>query len=397
MARPPRRQRRLRGTGSVFARPDGRWEGRWQAPHDGSGERAWVRVYGRSESEADIALAEAIRNHKRGAAIADTRTTVDEYLTGWLERVVPTLKPGTRRLYDTACRVWIVPRIGAIAIGALTGLQVQRMIGGVETDHGVRSAGIAHAVLRKALADAKRLDRIIPDNVAQDARSPKYRRAIPAPWTLEQTTAFLEAIKGSRDEALYLLAAMVGPRPSEALGLTWSRVDLGRARATIDSAIQWPIGEKPYLDAPKSEAGTRTISLPPRVVAALQRHRADQDKAKKILDDRWLNDDLVFTERNGRPIRIDTLSHRFAKLTARHGFPHIRLYDLRHVAATLIIAAGGLEDARRTLGHSSIRLVAETYGFELEGHSRDVAAGVDSLLGGSLRTDTPSDTSSKLP
>jgi len=47
--------------------------------------------------------------------------------------------------------------------------------------------------------------------------------------------------------------------------------------------------------------------------------------------------------------------------------PHIRLYDLRYVAATLIIAAGGLEDARRTLGHSSIRLVAETYGFELEG------------------------------
>jgi excisionase family DNA binding protein len=92
MARPPRRKRRLRGTGSVFAR-NGRWEGRWQAPADGSGERPWVRAYALSESECDEKLSEAIRNYKRGGATADTRTTLSTYLEVWLERVSPGLKP----------------------------------------------------------------------------------------------------------------------------------------------------------------------------------------------------------------------------------------------------------------------------------------------------------------
>ena len=156
MARPPRRKRRLRGTGSVFLRPDGRWEGRWQAPQDGSGERLWIRRYGRSESEADSFLADAIRDHKRGAAIADTTTSVSDYLDGWLDRIAPSLKPSTYRAYKGAIRVWIIPRVGSIAVGSLTGLHVQRMVDTTASENGVRSAGIAHAVLRKAFGFARR-------------------------------------------------------------------------------------------------------------------------------------------------------------------------------------------------------------------------------------------------
>ena len=138
----------------MFQRPDGRWEGRWQAPQDGSGERLWIRKYGRSESEADSLLAGAIRDHKRGAAIADTTTTVADYLDGWLDRIAPSLKPSTYRAYEGAIRVWIVPRLGSIAVGSLTGLHVQRMVDTTAAENGIRSAGMAHAVLRKALADA---------------------------------------------------------------------------------------------------------------------------------------------------------------------------------------------------------------------------------------------------
>ena len=105
------------------------------------------------------------------------------------------------------------------------------------------------------------------------------------------------------------------------------------------------------------------------------------------------NLNLVFTEISGRPMRMDTLSHRFARECRRRGYPHIRLYDLRHLAASMIRDVGGLDAARRTLGHSSIRLVAETYGYELESTSRSVAQGIEHLLW----PGTPSDTSRSVP
>jgi integrase len=393
MARPPRRKRRLRGTGSVFQRPDGRWEGRWQAPQDGSGERLWIRKYGRSESEADSLLADAIRDHKRGAAIADTTTTIADYLDGWLDRIAPSLKPSTYRAYEGAVRIWIVPRVGSIAVGSLTGLHVQRMVDTTASANGIRSAGIAHAVLRKALADARRLDRIVDRNVAQDAVPPKWRRNLPTPWTIDEATSFLDSLRGDRDEALYLIAAMMGLRPAEALAIGWSRIDLEKGRLTIDRAIHWPVGRTPYLGRPKSEAANRTVSIPPRVLRLLKKMKRAHEETLKFMGDGWLNPDLVFYETGplhgkpsaGRPRRLDTYNHRFARRISGDRWPHVRLYDLRRLAATLIIEVGGLEAARRALGHSSQRLAAETYGYELEGTSRAVAAGVERLLTGSYK------------
>jgi integrase len=362
-------------------------------------------VYARSESEADRLLSAAIRDYKRGAAVADTRTTVAAYLDDWLERVVPRLKPHSRRSYEGAIRLYISPRIGGIPMGALTGTQVQTMVDSTAREHGVRAAGVAHSVLRKALADARRIDRIVERNVAADAAPPPWRRRLPTPWPIEQAAAFLVALRGHPDEALYLLAAMVGPRPSEVLALRWSRFDLDRGRMTIDAALQWPVGESPYLDTPKSAAANRTVALPPRVLVALRRHKADQDAQREKWGEGWRDKGLVFVEplpringtthlSPGRPMRADTLSHRTARLIEHLGFSHIRLYDLRRLAATLIIAAGGPEAARRTLGHSSQRLAVETYGYEIEGRSREVAAGVEALLGAGFPGDSPSDSPS---
>lgn len=383
-----RRQRRLRGTGSVFQRRDGRWEGRWQAPADGSGPRPWIWIYAPSESEADAALADAIRDYKKSGSLADRKALLGDYLTTWFDRAAPDLRISTRRAYELAIRLWITPRIGSIPVSSLTGRQVQAMTQAVAREHGIRSAGMAHAVLRKALEDARRLDRIVERNVAKDAKPPRWQSHRPEPWTTDQAASFLDSMSGQRLYPLFLLSAMTGLRPAEALGLEWDRVDLDRGRARIDHAIVWPVGGKPGLGKTKSEAGRRVISLPPRVVEELRSMKKADDRGHELFPNER-NLGLVFTEIGGRPMRLDTFNHRFAREVRRAGYPHIRLYDLRRLAATMMIKASSLDTAARALGHSSIRLAAETYGYEMEASSRSMAEGVEDLLS----RGTPSDTS----
>lgn len=383
----------------MFQRRDGRWEGRWRAPNDGTGERPWIRVFQPSEGRAHDELADAIKAHKAGNRTGDAKMTVEEYLTSWWVGKAPTLKGGlsgnTARGYSTAIRVWIVPRIGAYPIGSLTGRHVQNMINSVVLDVGKPAAVSAHACLRKALRDAKVIDKVIKTNVAQDATPPQVRRRVPEPWTLDDAVGFLHDMEGHPDEALYVTSAMIGPRPAETLGLRWSRVDLDAATLTIDTVIAWPSGGDPYLDEPKSEAGTRIIGLPPRVVDALRSHQAAQEAHKSKVGARY--DDpagLVFTESDGRPRRIDTTGKRFKRLHKALGYRQVRMYDLRRLAAALIIAAtdGDLEAARRILGHSDIRMVTR-YGYTIGDQRRNVAIATERLLGHRSRTDTPSDTS----
>ena len=396
MARLPGRKRRLRGTGSVSLRPDGRWEGRWRAPADGSGPRPWIRAFANSESACDAALAAEIRAAKSGTASGDSRQTVSAYLDAWLASHVAGLKPATRRNYDLHVR-HMRPLIGSFLLGALRRRHIQAMVDAIAVRSGARTAGSVHATLRSALNYTD--DGVLEINPALRVHLPSYRRPVPAPWQLDEARLFLDAIEGTEDEAMWLIAAYMGPRPYEVLGISWGDVDLEAGTLELQHGIQWPTGADPYLDSIKSAAGHRTIGLAPRVVAALRRHKARQEARRDASLPRWVESDLVFVETGGRdrlfpgrPSRPDTMSHRFQDLIKRHGLRQVRLYDLRRLASAIIISTQGLEAAQKTLGQSSIRLAAETYGYQLDDTARRVAASVETVLGsGRLTADSPAD------
>ena len=75
------------------------------------------------------------------------------------------------------------------------------------------------------------------------------------------------------------------------------------------------------------------------------------------------------------------MTRSFQRALERVGLPHHRFHDLRHSAATFLLAQGfTLEDVKNFLGHSSIVLTSNTYGHVLE--QRQVATGMDAVLGG---------------
>jgi integrase len=91
---------------------------------------------------------------------------------------------------------------------------------------------------------------------------------------------------------------------------------------------------------------------------------------------------LVFASPRGTPLDARNVSRAFASDCERVGLPHMRLHDLRHTAASMMLGQGStLDDIKRVLGHSSIALTSDTYGHLVEGRSREVADGMDRLLG----------------
>jgi len=243
--------------------------------------------------------------------------------------------------------------------------------------------------LRGALAVAVK-DGQIPRNVAALVDPPRVMRPDIQVFDPEQARAFLDAAKGLRLEAAFTAAVALGLRQGEILGLLWSEVDLESGTLTVRGALQ-RVDKKLVRVEPKSERSRRTVRLPAVCVATLARHRAIQEQERQWAGSRWQDTGYVFTTRIGSPIDPRDLLRDYYAITrpkAKEGgkppepkFPAIRFHDLRHSAATLLLAQGvSPRYITQLLGHSQVSFTMQTYAHVLPDVERAVATKMDEIL-----------------
>jgi integrase len=173
-------------------------------------------------------------------------------------------------------------------------------------------------------------------------------------WMPAHAGAFLDSVAGERLYALFCLVIFCGLRRGEEVGLTWGEVDLD---AAVVDVVETDTG-----DGPKSDAGTRTVPLPARVVKALRAWRAVQAAEQLAWGPAWTDTGLVFTHEDGQGVSGQWVSRRFRTLAFRAGVPPVRFHDLRHGAASFRKAAG--QDTKyisEMLGHSRSSFTDDTY------------------------------------
>jgi len=152
---------------------------------------------------------------------------------------------------------------------------------------------------------------------------------------------------------------MRGLRRGEACGLKWEDLDLDEGLAYLSRQIQEGPDGRLRACPLKTESSCRAVAMDPQTVTVLRAHHSWQA--------RWLSESgietqgWVFTDEIGRPLSPDCLTRTFNRLVEESGLPPVRLHDLRHGAATLILAGDELKTIADQLGHSSVVLTADTY------------------------------------
>lgn len=377
--------RRANNVGGVYKTPSGRVRGAITLP--GSPKRHWVS--GRTAKEVQAEL-----NRLRDAGGASSTEKVEKYLTSWLDanrNRKNGIKAATWRAYETIVRLYLIPELGHIRLDRLTASDVERMTDALTSPSrqprplSPRSAWHARAVLRAALRKAVR-DGLLRRNVASDADAPKLEDHAPAFLDPGQLRTLLDAVADDPLGPLVTLAAMTGMRQGETLGLCWADVDLDAARLTIRQQLgrAWlPDGTYGFdLVPPKTAKSKRTISLPARSVDALRRQRVRQAEARLAAGTSWQGGDLIFSNAVGRPLVGADVNAAFQRMLRSAGLPHIAWHGLRHSAATTLLTSGiPLQTVAAQLGHTSIALVASTYGHVLPDDLRTASRAMDRALG----------------
>jgi integrase len=311
-----------------------------------------------------------------GRNIISSRQTVGQYLDHWLDICArPRLRAKSFRDYSTLLARYVRPRLGERRFGELTAAEIQGLYSELlNRKLSPRTIRYTHSVLFSALRQAVRW-KLLLTNPAEEVYLPRHSRRRFTVFDVEQARQFITAISGHRYEAVFALAMTTGMRPSEYLALTWSDFDLEHGCVSVSKTLQhrersW------FFEDTKRERSRRTIKLQSWVTTLIRilKEKANVAGAKA--------NDLVFTSERAGPIHEAKLVERhFKPLLVSAGLPNIRLYDLRHTAATLALAAGvSPKVVSEQLGHASVAFTLEVYSHVLPHMQDEAAMKVEALL-----------------
>jgi integrase len=373
-------RKRGNGEGTIHRRKDGGWCAQYIL-FTAEGRKRKT-LYGKTRAEAGGKLAKALSDREGGLAFDAKNLSLGEYLNLWLEDSVRnTVRTTTFERYEQIARLHICPELGPLKLKAVTpahirGLYRNKLSSGLSP----RTVQYIHVTLHKALKQAV-LDGLIPQKTAEAVKPPQVRREEMRPLTPEQVKALLEAARGDRLEALYLLAVTTGLRQGELLGLKWEDVDLEEGKLQVRRTLATAKGG-PALTAPKTIKSRRSVSLTRSSVDALKSHLKRQLEEIDRAGSLWQENGLIFASEEGQPLKRRNVTNcKFRSLCKRAGLATIRFHDLRHTCATLLPGRNvNPKIVSEMLGHASIAITLDTYSHVLPNMQNEAAIAMEDAL-----------------
>jgi integrase len=193
--------------------------------------------------------------------------------------------------------------------------------------------------------------------------------------------AILESVRSDRLETLYYLALATGLRQGECLALRWDDVDLIEGSVTVRGALQRVDGELRVVE-PKTARSRRAVAIQGGIVVSLRGHRRRQLEERVLAGPEWVETGFVFTNRVGKALDGTHVTIGFQAMLAKAGLPRMRFHDLRHAAASLLLAQGvHPRVVMEMLGHSTIALTMNLYSHVIPALQHDAATKMDEALG----------------
>jgi len=293
-----------------------------------------------------------------------------DYVRSWLKMIRPTVSAATYNSYRSMVDARIDPYFRALGVtlGALTPSQLQIFYQTILDDGNTTNTVIHyHAVLHRALKNAVKKD-IIDRNPADRVDKPRKNRYQASHYTQEEMLRLFSVIEGDPLEPAIRIAAYYGLRRSEVLGLKWDAIDFKDKTISVrHKVVELTEGGKSVLqgeDVLKTKSSVRTLPLLPAIEDLLRREMQRQETYRGLFRGAYCTDylDYVCVDQMGRLLRPNYVTEHFAWIIQKYGLRKIRFHDLRHTAASLLLANGvPMKQIQIWLGHSTFSTTADIY------------------------------------
>jgi len=369
--------------GSIQQRGRDTWRIIYDAPlkADGRRRRASETIHG-NKGDAQKRLRAILNPLDEGNYTDPTRELVGDYLDRGLYQYGATnTSKRKQQSYPWIIERYLKPSIGGVLLKSLRPDHVNEMHQSILTQGlSQRTALHAHRALSAALNRAVKWH-VVPLNVCMMTDAPKPATKEMKVLDADGTATFLEAAKGSRYHSLFVLMALTGLRRSEALALRWPEVDLDTGYISVVAGLHRIKGEGLMLLPVKTEKSKRRVSIPQTTVSMLRQLRTHQLEQRLHAGPAWQPGDYLFTHEDGRPYNPDKVSKEFTTIRKAAHLPEVRLHDMRHGMATMMIASGEHPKmVSERLGHSDVATTLRIYTHVLPGMQEEAAERLDTRI-----------------
>jgi integrase len=338
-----------------------------------------------NKKDAQIFLNGVLREIDMGIFVAPSPITVSEYFDRWLQAAAkPKLSERTYADYEDLLERYVRSQFGHKKLSELKTLDVQELYS-VMLQRGLsaRTVRYTHAVISSAFKQAVKWG-MLARNPAAFVDLPRQARKEMKALSPEEAARFLEAAADDRYGVLFHFALITGTRPEEYLGLQWKDIDLEKGVVIVQRTLVWRRrGGGWYFGEPKTTKSRRSIPIPFSLVQGLKEHRRHQAEELLKGGPEYQRLDLVFATAQGGPLMVQNLFRRhFKPILKQAGLPQaIRLYDLRHSCASLLLAADeNPKVVSERLGHATVTLTLDTYSHVLPTMQKAASEKLENLI-----------------
>lgn len=260
----------------------------------------------------------------------------------------------------------------------LTIHQIQRYLNYLYENFTVESAKTRFGFFRSVVKECYRMKEI-KENLCDFVKSPKKEASsIADVYTREEILQLFELLEDKHFELPILLIVLLGLRKGEAYGLTWDDIDFDNNTVKIEQISIYLDGSL-IFKSPKTDS-KRLLSAPIELMNKLKKEKLKQNELKLqgVLENKY---NLVCLNKELKPYKNDDLNRYYRKFCKENNFRQLRIHDLRHTNATLLLLSGtDMKTVSGRLGHTDIKITMNKYSHVLEEMDRKASENLSNIL-----------------